>query len=194
MVVARRRVRPQSEVVRRCEELGATVREARSRLDGADPDEATVDAIWAGEALGALLWALGLADLPPYDRPFEAPEHVELTGASLRPAEELEHERAAARLWHWRARTGQLQERQGVSLPPRYASLDQLVAATAVRGHQQGLLPPPSRGDFPAYGRVYRHLTPAERGEAHSIALERHHALEWLLRPGEAWGDVPLDT
>jgi hypothetical protein len=194
VVVARRRARTQNEVVRRCEELAAAVREARSRLDGSSADEATGETIWAGEALGALLWALGLAELPPYDRTFEEPERIELAGASLRPAEELEHERAAARLWHWRARTAELEEREDVSLPPRYASLDQLVAATAVRGHQQGLLPPPSRGDFPAYGRVYRHLSPAERDEAHSIALERHHALEWLLRPGEGWNDVPLDT
>ena len=50
------------------------------------------------------------------------------------------------------------------------------------------------RGDFHAYGKVYRHLTPEQHAEAHSIALERHHALNWLCGAGSDWDDVPLDT
>lgn len=193
----RRRIRSQTEVAARCAELAAEVRHGVARvLDGAADVPDVVDAVWRGEALGTLLWALGRLELPPYDRPFETgtATSTSAAGGSLRPDEELETELATARLWHWRARTSALQAAGGTELPAGYASFDQLVAATAMRGHERGLLPPPARGDFQAYGRAYRQLTPAQRDEAHSIAAERQHALEWLFRPGTSWEDVPLDT
>jgi len=162
-------MRKQREVIERCEAL-------------------------AGEARGTLLWALQLADLPPYDQPF-APEALEARPADgrLRPPDELDRERQSARLWHWRARTADLADNGAPDLPERFASLDQAVAAAAVRGHERGLLPQPLRGDFRAYGKIYRHLGADERAEAHSIAAERHHALAWLCGEG-SWDDVPLDT
>jgi hypothetical protein len=63
-----------------------------------------------------------------------------------------------------------------------------------MRGYEQGLLPAPMRGDFRAYGKVYRHLSREQHAEAHSVALERHHALNWLVGEGTSWDDVPLDT
>ena len=56
------------------------------------------------------------------------------------------------------------------------------------------MLPVPIRGDFRAYGKVYRHLSPEQHAEAYSIAAERHHALNWLAGEGTSWDDVPLDT
>jgi hypothetical protein len=190
----RRKPRSQAQVVERCRALQAEVREALDRLPSDDP--AVVDAVWRGEALGTLLWALELVELPPYDRPFDPHEVVaaDLAGARLRDDEELAAEQESARLWHWRARTTGVQARDDVAPPPRYASFDQLVAATAMRGYEQGLLPAPMRGDFRAYGKVYRHLAPDQLAEAHSVAVERHHALNWLLGQGSSWDDVPLDT
>jgi hypothetical protein len=190
----RRKLRPQGEVVERSRALGDELRTALARLPDEDP--AVVDAVWRGEALGTLLWALQLTELPPYDRPFDPKEvaAVDLRDAKLRDADEIELERESARLWHWRARTTQLQATGEIELPERYATFDQLIAATAMRGYEQGLLPAPIRGDFRAYGEVYRHLTPEQHAEAHSIALERHHALNWLSGEGESWDDVPLDT
>ncbi len=152
--------------------------------------------MWRGEALGTLLWSLHLLELPPYDRPFDTDEVVQANAAAgeLRDPDELELERDSARLWHWRARTTDLQQSGALQLPARYSSFDQLIAATAMRGHDEGLLPVPIRGDFRAYGKVYRHLTPEEHAEAHSIAAERHHALNWLAGEGTSWDDVPLDT
>jgi hypothetical protein len=172
--------RAQTDVVERCDAL-------REQVDE-DP--------WNGEALGTLLWALQLTELPPYDRAFDTNEVVSISteGAALRPAEELDREREEARLWHWRARTGELVAGEGISIPDRYASVDQLVAATAMRGYERGLLPAPARGDFRAFGKVYRHLSPEQRSEAHSIAAERQHALNWLAGLGATWDDVPLDT
>ena len=183
-------------MVDRCTSLAALVREARAQLPAAAGDAAVVDAAWQGEGLGTLLWALGRAELPPYDRCFEQSRLLAtpLDGAALRAADEIERAWEAARLWHWRARTSALRAADEVDLPARWQSFDQLIAATAMRGHERGLLPVPTRGDFQAYGRVYRQLTPAQRDEAHSIATERQHALAWLFNPGMSWQDVPLDT
>jgi hypothetical protein len=192
--VARRKLRPQNEVVERCRTLSEELREALARLPSDDP--AVVDAVWRGEGLGTLLWALQLAELPAYDTPFDADALLDasLEEARLRETEEIELERESARLWLWRARTTDLQAAGDVELPERFASFDQLIAATAMRGFEQGLLPAPMRGDFRAYGKVYRHLAPEQQAEAHSIALERQHALNWLAGLGDSWDDVPLDT
>ena len=192
--MARRKLRPQNEVVERCRTLSEELRQARDLLPSQDP--VVVDAVWRGEGLGTLLWALQLAELPGYDTPFEPDDLLDtsLEGARLRPTEEIELERESARLWLWRARTTSLQESGDVELPERYATFDQLIAATAMRGFEQGLLPAPMRGDFRAYGKVYRHLAPEQQAEAHSIALEHQHALNWLAGLGDSWDDVPLDT
>jgi hypothetical protein len=190
----RRKLRSQGEVVERSRALGGELRAALAKLPSDDP--AVVDAVWRGEALGTLLWALQLLELPAYDQPFDAEEvaAVELDDAELRGGEELELERDSARLWHWRARTTSLQAAGALELPERYATFDQLIAATAMRGYEQGVLPAPMRGDFRAYGKVYRHLSAEQHAEAHSLAVERHHALNWLCGAGENWDDVPLDT
>ena len=194
--MARLKLRSQDEVVDRCVALRGELQAALDRLPDAAEDPAVVDAVWRGEALGTLLWSLQLAELPAYDRPFEPHEvaATELDGAALRDGEEVDLERESARLWHWRARTTGLQAAGAVELPERYATFDQLIAATAMRGYEQGVLPPPMRGDFRAYGKVYRHLSPEQHAEALSIALERHHALNWLCGEGASWDDVPLDT
>lgn len=192
----RRKLRSQGDVVERCRTLRDELRAALERLSDEGATAPVVDAVWRGEALGTLLWAIQLAELPPYDHPFDTTVVVEteLEGGQLRGAEEVSLERESARLWHWRARTTDLQGTGKLALPERYASFDQLIAATAMRGYEQGVLPPPMRGDFRAYGKVYRHLDPAQHAEALSIALERHHALNWLCGEGSSWDDVPLDT
>ncbi|MGZ4333834.1 MAG: hypothetical protein ACXVRJ_06125 [Gaiellaceae bacterium] len=192
--MARPKLRPQAQVIERCRGLRGELRSALDRLPSSDP--AVVDAVWSGEALGTLLWGLQLLELPPYDRPFDPDEVVETEPGDgvLRDGEEIALERESARLWHWRARTTGLQAAGALELPARYATYDQLIAATAMRGHEQGLLPEPMRGDFRAYGKVYRHLTPEQHAEAHSLAVERHHALNWLSGEGATWQDVPLDT
>ena len=169
-----------------------------SRPPEAWESQDVVDAIWRGEALGALGWALSaLEELPDYDEPFD---HVELAREldlaqplELRPAVDLEEERESARLWHWRARTTLLQGDPTVQLPERWASFDQLIAAAAMRGHEEGLLPAPRRGDFPAFGTTYRQLDEEQLALARSIATERHYALAWLCSDA-AWDETPTDT
>ena len=189
-----RKHRSQAEALDRCRALQQEVRAGLERLPSADPG--VIDVVWRGEALGTLLWALQLEELPPYDEPFSTDEVVAapLGSASLRDREAIELERESARLWHWRARTTAVQADGTIELPDNFASFDQLVAATAMRGFEQGLLPAPMRGDFRASGKVYRHLSAEQHAEAHSIAAERQHALTWLCGEGDNWDDVPLDT
>jgi len=168
---------------------------ARARSDWDEQDR--VDALWRGEALGTLAWALSLVEtMPAYDTPFDhlrLARDLDVAGAEVRPPDELLAARAAARLWHWRARTALLQEEGALTLPERWRSLDQLVAAAAMRGHEEGHLPPPARGDFALFGTTYRRLDDEQRGLAWSIASERHHALEWLCG-NASWDDTPTDT
>ena len=192
----RHKLRSQGEVVERSNALRNELRAAIARLPDEGTDPAVVDAVWRGEALGTLLWALQLIELPAYDHPFDPHEVAAADPAdgALRGNEDIELECDSARLWHWRARTTALQAAGTLELPPRYATFDQLIAATAMRGYERGVLPAPTRGDFRAYGKVYRRLSPFEHAEAHSIALERHHALNWLCGAGATWDAVPLDT
>jgi len=191
-----RKLRSRREVLERCAALTAHVREALAQLPEGEDDPAVVDAVWQAEALGTLLWALGRLELPPYDRAFDHDRLLAtaLDGATLRNSDEVDLARRTAKLWHWRARTATLQADGSIELPERWRSFDQLVAATAVRGHERGLLPRPLRGDFPAFGTVYRELSEEERAEAESIAWERHRALNWLCGLGSSWDDVPTDT
>src|SRR4051794_20118838 len=194
--MARHKLRSQGKVIERCRALREEVSAALARLPEAAGEPGVVDGVWRGEALGTLLWALQLAELPPYDQPFDSRAVAEVDPAegSLRGPEDVELELESARLWHWRARTAGLQADGSLELPSRYATFDQLIAAVAMRGYEQGLLPSPLRGDFHAYGKVYRHLTPGQLAQAHSLAAERHQALGWLCDPGPDWDDVPLDT
>jgi Domain of unknown function (DUF4272) len=192
--LSRLKLRSQGEVLERSRALQAELKDALERLPSDERD--VIDAVWQGEALGTLLWALQLVELPPYDHPFESTEvaAAPLQNASLRDEEEIDLERQSARLWHWRARTSALQAQGSVELPERYATFDQLIAATAMRGFEQGVLPAPMRGDFPAYGKIYRHLSAEQLLEARSIAAERQHALNWLCGEGRSWDEVTLDT
>src|SRR5213078_6275 len=117
--MARFRLRPRSQVVERCQGLRRDVHAALVRLPSRDPD--VVDAVWRGEALGTLLWALQLLELPAYDDPFDPDEVAEVdpTDGELRDDEEIALEQESARLWHWRARTTELAG-SDVELPPRY--------------------------------------------------------------------------
>ncbi len=153
--------------------------------------------MWAGESLGVLLWALRLAQLPAYDRPFDYARLVEtpLENAELRASDEIAEARETSRLWLWRARTAELQSSRSADvLPPQWHSFDQLVGATAMRAHERGLLPKPVRGDFPAFGAAYRELDDGQLAEAHLLAWHRHHALSWLCGLGTSWEEVPTDT
>jgi hypothetical protein len=190
------KIRRSSEVVDRCRKLADELRAALLLLPRDDHDPTLVDAVWRGEGLGTLLWALQLVEMPPYDHPFDHERLLEipLTQPRLRRSGEIGSARETARLWHWRARTTLLEDDPGFELPAPWTSYQELVSSVATRGHEQGLLPEPVGDDFPALGFFYRWATPDERAELRSIAYERHRALTWLCGPGSDWDDLPLET
>lgn len=206
-----RRSRSAAQAAARARALAALVRQAQGEPDlEADftPNERAllarleqqdvVDATWRGEALGTLLWALGVVEeLPPWDEPFDhvaLARTLDLDGASFRGDEELQEALETARLWHWRARTTVLQHDPDFELPEQWSSFDQLVAAAAMKGYEDDLLPQPHRGDFRAFGKAYRHLSREQHALALSIAAERHFALAWLNGLSDDWDSTPTDT
>ena len=194
--MARTKLRSRRATLARTRELAALTRAGLALLAAGDTEPEVIDAVWQAEALGTLLWALGLAELPPFDQPFDREWLVDmpLDEARLRPEEEIEQARDTARLWHWRARTALLNAESALDLPERWQSLEQLVAATAMRNYDEGLLPEPVRGDFPARGGGYRELSPEQHLEVLSIAYERHRALNWLCGASKDWAETPTDT
>jgi hypothetical protein len=206
-----RRTRSAAEVAARARALAALVlrangepapegdwtaeeRQLVSRLDEQD----VLDATWRAEGLAMLLWALEiLEELPPWDEPvdhLQLARDLDLEHAQLRDDDELADALESARLWHWRARTTLLEDDPEVDLPERWSSFDQLIAATAMKGYEDGLLPQPRRGDFPAFGKSYRHLNEDQHAVAISIAAERHFALAWLNGLSGDWDSTPTDT
>ena len=138
-----------------------------------------------------LLWALELAQLPPYDRPFDAERLVAHGARRGDPAAGDEIERRARRRGSGTgAHARRCSAADGeVELPPEWQSFDQLVGATAMRGFERGLLPRPLRGDFPAFGAgLPRARREEQQDEAHQIAWQRHRALNWLCGLGKTLG------
>jgi hypothetical protein len=176
-----------------------------SRPLGRWEEQAVIDASWRKDSLGALLWAVSVLDaLPAYDTEFPDNIHTERVGwlrpaseflshVKVRPAEEIGHARNIAELWHWRARTRQLQE-QGYKAPEDFGSFDEIVKIAARLAHENDDIPPPIDDDFPAFGKAYRDLSEEEYSRANSIAMERHYALNWLCGYAEGWDEVPTDT
>lgn len=194
--MARSKLRSRREVGERVRDLTGALRGALAMLPANEEDPAVIDAVWQAEGLGTLLWSLERAELPPFDRPFDRAVLLEaqVGDPSIRPLPEIVQAREIARLWHWRARTAVLRGESEPELPDNWRSYEQLVAATAMRGHERGFLPRPVRGDFPAFGTGYRELAPDQQAEALSIAFERHRALNWLCGAGKEWATTPTDT
>jgi len=77
-----------------------------------------LNASWRSEAIGVLLWALGvIPQIAPYDTPFdgEITKKVQdvaafIRSARLRDTKEIDDAREIAELWNWRSRTRQLIE------------------------------------------------------------------------------------
>jgi Domain of unknown function (DUF4272) len=174
-------------------------------------EQEQVNAIWRMEALAAIIWALGIADLPPYDEPagegtldlmkpyFRA---VAISKAALRERAEIERAREVAELWHWRCRTWQL-TREGIAPPAdsairsaAIAGVADIVRSAATRALDEGTLAAVIDGDFPAFGKPFRTLDSDEWACVRSIAAERHYAFNWLCgyAPSNAWDDTPTET
>lgn len=169
-----------------------------------------IDASWRVEAFQVLLWALGLIDeLPGYDEQADhdllktfPPAEDYLGQATLIESERIERARDLAELWHWRARTRQLQEAEnpfpeGPEMAAAgFHSYDDVARAAAKSARERGDLDELMGDDFVAFRKPYRELSPEEASIVGSITMERHFALNWLCgyAPNNAWDETPTDT
>jgi len=140
-----------------------------------------IDASWLGESIVCLLWALRMIlELPPYDQEMDpaltgllrsAPITELIVRAKLRPKKQIEKQREAAELWHWRAQAQNLLELEnsdGQSVGGR--TIGQMIEMSAVKGARSGRLPKPIAKDFPALGKPYCELSSVEFATLASIA------------------------
>jgi hypothetical protein len=176
---------------------GSAERELIERHPSTWTRQEVMDATWLREAIGALLWALWeCGELPGFDREFDEVDPVPMLESTerfvrravLRPAEEIDRARAAAELWHWRARKAKrLRAAEG-------NDLDAVVRDVAAHAYEHGDIAEPIDGDFPAFGKAFRDLTDDEYASASSIAVERHLALNWVCGYSDDWDGTPTDT
>ena len=175
-----------------------------------------IDSAWRANSLGVILWALSQYDeLPPWDTQFTPQETIKplnlfspsgafLEKVSLRPEAEIEKARDLAELWHWRSRARRFQEevlqpekgspgKEGLQQEGG-ADLGKAVKNAVAKAFETGDIHEPINGDFPAFGKAYADLSAAEYSAATSIAIERHHALNWLCGYGNDWDTVPTVT
>jgi hypothetical protein len=164
-----------------------------------------VDATWRAEALAALLWALAVVHrLPAYDKSFDFEAALKamsfwkdtgkfVNNARLRSSAELLKARDAAELWHWRARTYQIQREPGRDRSPAGNTYVETVSEVAARGQAEGLFVAID-ADIPVFGKAYVDATEEEWRQLRSIASERHYGLNWLCGTGDDWDRVMTDT
>lgn len=166
-----------------------------------------INAGWRTESAGVIAWSLRLLDnIPPYDREFRPlhimdviPQTGESTNDFIRAAafrfeDEIEEARQLAELWLWRSRTQRHlvnpETGSGTTTPEQYA---QYVLESAANREQEGQFKAID-GDYPAFGKAYRDLSPDEHQRANSIAQERLWGLNWLCDEEADWDQVDLST
>lgn len=162
-----------------------------------DP-RAQLNASWRLEGLAVLVWALGLADLPPHDALVEpdalwTPMRLMDAGgartlvadAALRPREEIEGLRSRLFALHWRLRDYGINGR----------SMDfAAFARTAWFGPLDIAGVPLVDGDLAIGGRRIDRADRDDLGRAHSAAQERHLAANWLCDGPALYSDADAST
>ena len=179
-----------------------------NRPTGSWPHQQMLNAFWRREALMAILWSLRIVNpMPPFDVQLDLGDLLRSVGllkettqfrthTLLRPIDEVRKMRDRAELWLWRVRTTQLQnspnllKNAGISRK----KLDAIVAKAAEAGEQTCHFVR-IEGDFPAFGKAFRHLSEDEWSLIHSICHERLHGLNWLCDlEGAEWDQVRTPT
>ncbi len=164
---------------------------------GAPTPQQTTSASWRAEGLAVLSWALGIVELPAHDRIAER-DHLVMMGwllaevlppdaaaPKLRAASELEAMRKHLLGVHWRLRDFGIRPRAmdfaAFSRKCWFGSFD-LMGVRLIDGDL-------AIGDAP----IHR-AAPEALSRANSIAVERHHAINWLCGEASLYADVETST
>ncbi len=153
---------------------------------------------WKTEALGVLLWALGIEEsILPYDTRFDNPDSLDkiplmrdpsdfIANAKLRDRRLIGKEKFTAGMWHWRASAAKMQK-EGLTNLPAGTDLSQMIKATAERAFAMKNIPRLIDGDFPAGDKPYWDLSEEEQVIPGVIAGERFLTLGWLWGENVDW-------
>ena len=155
-----------------------------------------VNASWNAEGMAVLAWALGRAELPPFDHPcrtaavaqalgfLQPPQRSAPAAASLREPQEIAA--VARRIFtvHWRLREFSLRRE-----PIDFGA----VAARTNFGLDLGGLPIVD-GDLAIDDVPLARVSEDRWRECLSIAVERHRALNWLKGSEPVYSEVSTDT
>lgn len=168
---------------------------------GAWEERLVAELSWRIEGVAALLWTVSAVEaVAPYDTMSDLEAVVPTLGVFENPAPFLARVRARdggalaaqrdlAEVWHWRARTAELQRRSGLLPAP------QNLQAALERARTAGAFETiPTSGDLPAFGKPYRDLSAEELSTCAAISRERHHALNWACGRSSDWDDTAADT
>jgi hypothetical protein len=159
-------------------------------------DSQFIEATWRMESLAVICWALSMIrNLPAFDEQIEVEILEEVldieqwsemvSNAVLRDRKEIEKARDMAALWDWRSQIG--------TPPYEEDAREAEIAEQANAALERGLVSTLAQDDLIGFGRPYRDLDEDELEEMASIALERHHALNWLCGFSDDWDEVPTD-
>lgn len=156
------------------------------------------------QALGALLWAIGRMEMPPYFETITAdlvqpllPDRDEpiepfLQTAEARSEAVLRQEQCRATFWNWRCRCDHMR-RSGLK-PKRGETYKKTVADAAESALRVGLIEAVEEGDVSCDGVPFRDLDEDSFAFAASSTLERHYALNWVCGDAEDWDKVSTTT
>jgi hypothetical protein len=150
--------------------------------------------LWQSEALGTLLWAMSLIDMPPPGAPFEWTDVMRVFGTAeseqelvvlLRPrsTEEVFKAEMVAETWLWRGRVRK-QEKSDVAATPQHAARIRQIANLA---RAQELVSELIDSDFVIAGRPYSELSDHEAVISSMVAFERSIALLWVIGIERDW-------
>ena len=163
---------------------------------GSLASQEAIDASWELEGAVVLAWAMGCMELPPFDqacRPaavadalgmLERPLPDAVSGATLRPANQIEALERQLFTIHWRLREFSL---RGEALDFR------AVAARTRFGLDPDALPLED-GDLAVDGVPVSRVPEGRWREVLGIASERHRAVNWLMGYERLYSDVTADT
>ncbi len=148
---------------------------------------------WRMEAISVLAWSIDLIDeVPPFDTAFgdfelaarlakperDAALHAK---AKLRSPAELDAVQATAERWHWCA----------VQADTFFETLQ--APTHTLKERRRAALEKVLGGKVTLFGKPYDRLNFEEASRAHSTAIERHTAINWVW-DAEPWDDVTIDT
>ncbi len=197
----------------RARDAEARIRELRAwigavRLDDEhEPDEvALVDAprgtltpeqqangSWRSEGVMVLAWALGAGALPDHETqgdPFDAARELGFLGptpsrVALRPAEEIDREARRSLAIHWRLREASLRRKP--------VDFERFSRESWFGGFDLGDIPL-AEGDLAIGGVPITRADELQVQICSSIAMERHHAFNWLLGTASVYSEVDTPT